>query len=151
MNLNVIMFSLATVLTMGCSSAEKKSSEKSAASVPQPTATKNETEAKSAPAAAPAATPATHAASSDHSMTCSLAKDTRKVELESMEPNGCKVFYTKSGNKSEIASSISGKNHCEEVSERVRKNLESSGFNCSGDKSENRATASAAKPSPAKN
>lgn len=159
MNVKKIMIGGAIAFTVGCSSAGKKNPEKSSAATPQPAqAAKVDAAVKAAPAVATAtaatatkpatqttsAAPAAQADSSDHWVTCSLAKDTRKVEIEALQPNGCKLWYTKSGDRNEIASSVSGKNHCEEVSDRIQKNLESSGFSCASGKTEERSTASAA-------
>lgn len=63
-------------------------------------------------------------------MVCSRGGEQRKLEIEVVEPKGCKVQYTKFGERSNVASSTVGSAHCETVRDRIKGNLEGVGFSC---------------------
>lgn len=101
--------------------------------------------AKATPAAMTAATPsptttpvptssATGASATSSvassSMKCKNGSDERELEVEELQPRGCKLHYKKWGQRQEIASSINGRKHCDEVAERVKKNLSDARFEC---------------------
>ena len=108
---------LLTFVLIGCSSANKKSDPKPVATAPA--ATQNKTESTNS------------AASSDETAYTCQREDTRKVKIEKLNPKGCNVLYSHYyGMKKPIASSKHNLSHCEEVFQRIRKNLEGSGFKC---------------------
>lgn len=97
---------------------------------------------KSPPASAPAATQAADKNSKDaarkpktpamtaETVTCVNEKDSRTIAVASEATKSCSVTYTKFGTAENIASSTQGTDHCKNVSDRIRKNLEAAGFTC---------------------
>ncbi len=111
---------ISTVLAFGitaCSSGKKK--EEAAKAAEQ--AVTKEAEAKKAEAKKSQEPPA---------LECVKNKDIRTVQVVKVEPNGCEVQYSKFGNKTTIASSAYGTEHCEKVKEQIKSNLESASFKC---------------------
>lgn len=62
--------------------------------------------------------------------TCTRGTDIRSIWIESMQPDGCKLWYSNYIKKGPAAWSQTGLKHCQKISENVRKNLESAGFSC---------------------
>ena len=85
-------------------------------------------QATSAPAAAPAAKPS--AGTGKPQITCVRDSDERLMEIVESQPKGCSLYYTKSGERSSIASSSHASSHCESVRDRIKKNLEDAGYKC---------------------
>lgn len=69
------------------------------------------------------------AASSSADVSCKLGEEVRKLEVVKSE-SGCTLQYTKAGNTNEIASGGVGSEHCQNVSDKIKGNLESAGFKC---------------------
>lgn len=74
------------------------------------------------------ATAASTAGISD-SVKCTHDKDERTIEVSDKD-GGCETVYTKMGEAKTIATSAHGKEHCEEVSAKIQKNLSTAGFSC---------------------
>lgn len=65
--------------------------------------------------------------------TCSLNGDQREIAvLDITGNNGCGVVYTKNGTKKTIAIARNDMSYCDQVFEKVKGNLEGSGFDCGG-------------------
>jgi len=62
---------------------------------------------------------------------CGLKKDVRILEIELGIPSGCTVFYTKFGERKELANAKYDTGYCVKVYQNTKKNLMSAGFNCS--------------------
>lgn len=62
--------------------------------------------------------------------TCKRETDIRSIWIESLQPDGCKLWYSNYSKKGPAAWSQAGLKHCQKISENVRKNLESTGFSC---------------------
>ena len=112
---------------IACSSAQKGSESTApvAAASPSPAQTK-------------ATTPATaqkkdgsqkNVSSGAMEMNCKLEKDERTLILVPKDA-GCELHYQKFGRGEVMASSQIGQRHCEEVRNRMQKNLETAGFTC---------------------
>lgn len=71
--------------------------------------------------------------------TCKRDTDIRSIWIESLRPDGCKLWYSNYEKKGPAASAHSGLSHCQKVSENVRKNLQSAGFICQSAESTNAA------------
>lgn len=65
------------------------------------------------------------------SIKCLRDSEIRTIEIEMTQPKGCNLWYTRFDNKSAVASSKIGKNHCEQVLNKIRSNLEAADFKCS--------------------
>ena len=106
-----IMFVL-SIASIGCSNTAKKETETKA---PAPVATETKAPAPPAPT---------------NAVKCKNSKEERTIEIETVQPKGCKVWYTKSGQRQNIASSSQGTQHCENVSGKIKTNLQSAGYTC---------------------
>lgn len=62
-------------------------------------------------------------------VTCKNSQDSRILEIQVLS-KGCKLWYSKLGNKNEIASSAYGIKHCDQVRSKVVSNLKAGGFEC---------------------
>lgn len=62
--------------------------------------------------------------------TCKRDEEVRTIEIELIQPKGCKLWYAKHGKRTEIAASVKGKSHCEQVHQRIQKNLETAEYKC---------------------
>lgn len=83
-------------------------------------------------AAAPApvqAPPKVEQKSDDETMTCTLGKENRQIEIRSKD-KGCEVLYTKAGNTSAVASDKVGMDHCQKTLAKMRGKLEAGGYAC---------------------
>jgi hypothetical protein len=60
---------------------------------------------------------------------CSMNNDKRFVEVREAG-KGCELAYSKFGNEEVVATSLSGTEHCQKISERIVGNLENAGFSC---------------------
>jgi hypothetical protein len=63
------------------------------------------------------------------SLVCKHGADTRSIEVITKD-GGCEVSYTKDGQSTTPAHSANGTAHCESVKEKIKGNLEGSGFKC---------------------
>jgi hypothetical protein len=87
----------------------------------QAPAEKNKKKAKKASAA--------NTASGADSVKCSHGGDERTLQIAEKD-GGCEVVYTKLGETNPVASASHGKQHCQDVSERIQKKLTDAGFTC---------------------
>lgn len=142
-----ILFILAcTFLSVSC--ASKKKIESNAAANPAPPA--NATPATAAPAAKPE-TASVAQPPQIESLICKRAEENRSIEIEPSQPQGCRLWYTRNGTRSAVASSVKSAVHCNQVRDRIRSNLENADFKCTaGAVSQNVAptTASTTTPKP---
>jgi outer membrane lipoprotein-sorting protein len=116
----LLLASLALALS-ACSTSAKKAAEAkeaktAAASAAQGEAVKAKAKAKEAAAAA-------------GDVKCKNGTDERTLTVSKTE-SGCELTYVKFGTSSVLASSANGSTHCEQVLERVKKNLEAASFSC---------------------
>lgn len=65
------------------------------------------------------------------SVTCTNKSDTRKISVLSVTEGGCGVVYNKMGADKTVAMAKSD-SYCENVSSKIKTNLEGAGFNCGG-------------------
>lgn len=63
-------------------------------------------------------------------MTCLRTDDQRVVEIAPRSPEGCRLWYSKLGSRTSVASSVKGKRHCENVLDKIGENLKNAGFEC---------------------
>lgn len=63
------------------------------------------------------------------SVVCKSGSDTRSLEVI-VKDGGCELAYTKFDQTSTPATSGNGTAHCESVKEKIKGNLENSGFKC---------------------
>lgn len=125
-----------SILATACASSPKQVS----ATTPPPAES-------SKPAAAPTTDPAAKppaglAGEEKNKYACTRGSELRSIRIESLQPKGCKVWYSIIGKESPVAWSVNGKTHCETVSSKMVGNLESAGYKCA--LGENRAAASSA-------
>ena len=123
MHLKIATLVIASTLFVSCSSKQKAA----APTTTTPAATKDAKKAdkkQTKAAAAPAKTAATAG-----SVVCKSGSDTRTIEVVTKD-GGCEVAYTKFDQTSTPGTSASGTAHCETVKEKIKTNLENSGFKC---------------------
>lgn len=107
---------------IGCSSSQVSKTEPAAAKT---------AETAAATATSPATTPEKKTdAKEAMKVTCKLGSDDRVMEKVEKD-GGCELRYTKFGETKVSATSSVGTAHCDEVQDRIRKNLEKFGFQCS--------------------
>ena len=113
----LIATSLSFLFAIGCANKEKiestKQEEKAQVKVEQ-----EQTIAKSSDA--------------DKSITCNVNKDKRVISLDK-SPKRCEVFYTKFGEKSQVAWAEATPSICTDVMSKIRTNIENKGFKCISD------------------
>lgn len=140
MRSQILVLIAATSLAIGCSSKQKAADQPAAApSAAQPAAKPLPT---NLPATKPVQAPIPNAAEEKDKFACLRGEETRSVHIETIQPKGCKLWYSTHGDKDPVAWSSTGNAHCEKVSSTIRTNLESSGFKCGG-------LTMASKPAPA--
>lgn len=137
MRVEKILLAGCVLLAVGCSSSQKKD----VAEKTTPVATAQSQKDKTAATAA-------NSNSSKDEMTCKRGDETRILAIEGVQPKGCKLFYSRYGTNSSIASSIHGNAYCEKVRSAVSIKLKDAGFECLTVKS-TATTASAANTTPA--
>ena len=71
------------------------------------------------------------------------------MEVESLQPKGCKLWYSRYGNRDSVASSEKASTHCENVKARIQKNLETANFTCTAGAISQDNSTPVAKPQPA--
>lgn len=116
---------LAVSMMIGCASKDKAAEEKTEKQEAQAEAEANKEAEKEQEAAKENA-----AAAIGGTVTCTLDKDKRMIEVKADGENRCEVLYTKYDQQQSIASADSDVNHCQKVQERVQSNLENAGFKC---------------------
>lgn len=72
---------------------------------------------------------ATKPTAATKSVVCKNGSDTRTIEVVAKN-GGCEVAYTKFDQTTNPATSVNGTAHCESVVEKIKGNLETSGFKC---------------------
>lgn len=112
----VVVAAVSLLGAVGCSSAP---TTKPAA--PAATAT---------PAPADASAKAATAEAKTDALKCKRDSDERSIEIEAVEKTSCKVWYSKFGQRANIASSAKGTSHCHDVRNKIKSNLEGAGFKC---------------------
>ncbi len=65
------------------------------------------------------------------SVTCTNKTDTRKISVLSVTEGGCGVVYNKMGSDKTVAMAKSD-SYCDNVSSKIKTNLEGAGFSCGG-------------------
>ena len=112
-------------LLSGCSHSQKQSAAQNQnAAAPSSAAT-------AAPAVGPQApAPAPENKAETDLVTCKRDAETRSLEIEALDPKGCKLWYSKDGSRNSVASSVVGKSHCENVQSRIQDKLEEAKFTC---------------------
>lgn len=103
-------------LICGCASSQKKVETVSPQTPPS--------------AAAPAPAIPLKVESKKNQTTCAQADQVRLLEIEILQPKGCKVWYSRNGAKNSIASSSRGNAHCEQVQSNIITKLKDAGFEC---------------------
>lgn len=114
MNLKVLLMISAVALVSSCSSKPKNTSLEAPAQTVTPTQTE-----------APAKVEAPK-----NEMTCKRDKENRLLEVETVIPKGCKLWYSRYETKNVVATSVLGISYCEKVRENIRTNLVEAGFEC---------------------
>ncbi len=66
---------------------------------------------------------------SDAKAECTHGKDVRTLEVVK-SGQGCELNYTKMGNTNKAATSVKGSTYCHTIFERIKGNLEKSGYKC---------------------
>ena len=93
-----------------------------------PAPTKDQAPAEKGKKKAKKATAANTASAAD-SVKCSHGGDERTLQINDKD-GGCEIVYTKMGEASPVASAAHGKQHCQDVSEKIQKKLTDAGFTC---------------------
>ncbi|MCX6103122.1 MAG: hypothetical protein NT000_07655 [Proteobacteria bacterium] len=62
--------------------------------------------------------------------TCNKGKEVRTLKLEMGDPKGCKAHYMKKGQEILLASAANETQYCGRQIDKVKKNLELSGYTC---------------------
>lgn len=62
--------------------------------------------------------------------TCKRDTDIRSIWIESLQPKGCKLWYSNYNKKGPSAWSEVGLIYCQKISENIRENLKVAGFSC---------------------
>ena len=70
---------------------------------------------------------------------CKVNKDIRQVNVEKASGR-CEVFYTKYGEREQVAWAEATPTLCGDVSQKIRKNIEGAGFQCAEDVNALKAT-----------
>jgi hypothetical protein len=104
-----------------CSHKAAQTDKKPADQTPAPTKDQAPGKNKKTKKSAVASTAAT--------VKCTHNSDERMIEIKDKD-GGCETVYTKMGEANSIASSSHGNEHCQQVSEKIQKNLTSAGFTC---------------------
>lgn len=111
-------------LSVACSSNGKKQE----ATLPTPI----DTTAKAVAAASATPTPiAPEKKDPKDEVTCERGKENRTLRIETVQPKGCKLWYSQYGTKDPVASSKIANTHCEKVRTAIRGHLENAHFKCS--------------------
>ncbi|NJL24398.1 MAG: hypothetical protein HC902_03995 [Calothrix sp. SM1_5_4] len=131
---------------VGCSTGKKTADKTAAQNVVAPA---------QAPATATASTTATQPpdakskpAKSEEKpvMTCARGSETRTIRIEDVQPKGCKLWYSTRSETEPTATSSIGPDHCNQVRDRIRQNLESAGFACADQQTTAKPAVTAASP-----
>lgn len=91
------------------------------------------TSQKSTPPAeipSPAVTAPAKVEASTEALECIRGPERRIIEIKSILPLGCELWYSRLEVKNVVASSKKGLRHCEQVRDRIQKKLENAQFTC---------------------
>jgi len=149
MKTSTIQFTIATILIgtlslAGCSSNAKKTEtapaeKKQTAMTTEPKATETAkteptvtkatkiTTAKKSPESKPQAS--STPISAEGLLTCKAGADQRTIAINPVN-SGCEVVYTKQDQANTIATAANDTTYCETVKNKVKTNLENSGYKC---------------------
>ncbi|MBK7844263.1 MAG: hypothetical protein IPJ71_11300 [Bdellovibrionales bacterium] len=83
--------------------------------------------------------------------TCDRDGQSRTLRVESLQPKGCKLWYSNFGSHVPVASSQIGITHCAQVRDRIREKLISAGFKCTTDQAQTSTSVAAPQGTPAAN
>ena len=120
----------ASTVALALSTAACASKPKAAAPAPAAAAATSASAPAATPAPAVKAAPEKAHAAPAGAVTCTHGKDTRILEIEALQPNGCKVWYTKAGKRTEMAASPKGTEFCKSKVDKIKGNLASAKFEC---------------------
>ncbi|MBN8536635.1 MAG: hypothetical protein J0M15_06250 [Deltaproteobacteria bacterium] len=116
---------------------ETKAPEKMAApTASAPSKKSSKSKAKVAKASAAPTAPATPSekttagSEGQGKVTCKSGSEVRTLEVKAGGQKACEVLYTKSGESKSIASAISDTAFCNNVTQKVSKNLQAAGYKC---------------------
>lgn len=140
---STIQFTIASILIgalslAGCSSNAKKTAE--ATPTDKQTATTTEIKATETAKTEPTVTKAKKSteskakstntsSSAEGLLTCKSGADQRTIAVNPVN-SGCEVVYTKQDQANTIATAANDTTYCETVKNKVKTNLESSGYKC---------------------
>lgn len=143
-----IFFVLAVCALFACSSKPKETEETTSSDVEQKVmeATDTTSTATDAPAKATQETSKKEYTSSPSAnsefpaitgteksaVTCTSKSDSRKISVLNVTEGGCGVVYNKMGEDKTVAMAKVDMNYCDNVSNKIKSNLEGAGFNCGG-------------------
>lgn len=74
-------------------------------------------------------------------VTCTNKSDSRKISVLNVTEGGCGVVYNKMGADKTVAIAKADMNHCDNVSGKIKTNLEGAGFNCGSEQGTSTDTA----------
>lgn len=146
----ITLMALALVFA-ACSHKDKKDEAPAPAPVVEQKATPDAADKKGkkkAAEAAPAEAAAPTASSSSEtslpaitgtekvSHTCTNKGETRKITILNVTEGGCGVVYNKGGVDATVARARNTLDHCDNVANKIKSNLEAAGYNCGGTSSE---------------
>ena len=117
------------VLFVGCASAKKKEDDKAKADPAAKVVAEKSNIVKDKKTKVEAATSTSVKAGAGAVQCKGAGGDDRVLEVVA-EGGGCKTVYTKGGQPNNVATSQSGTQHCQEVSDRILGKLQAAGFNC---------------------
>lgn len=127
MKLKILSLFIISAFFVSCSSKSKNTSAEATAKTPAKQEAAKATDKKQAKTSTTPAKSATSANAS--SVVCKNGSDTRTVEVVSKD-GGCEVSYTKFDQTTTPATAASGTEHCANVQDKIKGNLETAGFKC---------------------
>lgn len=83
------------------------------------------------PAVAKDAVKTAETAKQQATVSCALSGTTRTLRIESVQPQGCKLFYSNYKGNDPVASSEVSSTRCENIRDRIMGKLEAAGYKCS--------------------
>lgn len=114
-----ILLAASALLFFGCSI-----NPKTVAAPPNPEP------AKSSPESKPISSKKFELPNKLKSFSCKRGQEIRSVWTETIEPQGCKLWYSNNSKRGPTAWSRVGNSHCLNVGEQIIKKLENAGYNC---------------------
>lgn len=74
-------------------------------------------------------------------IVCERGQEKRTLRIETIDPKGCKLWYSQHSAKEPVASSHIANTHCEKVQATIRGHLEEAKFHCTGGHGEEKTVA----------